>query len=59
MNYYNLFDNILNNIAKDENNLLFLLNNEYNILNDFSHIIKKKNLKIHILINDINIYDVL
>ena len=57
MNYYNLFDNILNNIAKNEDKLFFLIDYEYNILNDFSHIIKKKNLNIHILIDNLLIYN--
>jgi len=57
MNYYNLFDNILNNLAKNEYKLFFLIDYEYNILNDFSHIIKKKNLDIHILIDNILIYN--
>jgi hypothetical protein len=51
--YINIINNIFNNIDENYNILLFI-KNEFNIYNYFSHIIKKKNIKIDIVIDNIN-----
>ena len=55
-NYYNIIiENIIENIS-DNAEILFLINNEYNILNTLSYIIKKKNIKINFVINNSDSY---
>ena len=56
-NHYNLiYKNFLYEI-NDNSKILCIGQKEYNLLNDFSHIIKKKNLEIHIKIDDIYILE--
>lgn len=50
-----IFKNILYNISKDNSNIIFIINNEFNPLEEFSHIIKKKNINIFLIIDNINI----
>jgi hypothetical protein len=47
--YFNIYNNILN-ISNDNENILSFDQNSYNVLNDFSYIIKKKNINIDIVI---------
>ena len=49
-------DNLFNTIS-DNSNILLIFQNEFNILDNFSHIIKKKNIKISIISSDISIYE--
>lgn len=56
-NHYNIiYKNFLYEI-RDNSKILCIGQKEYNLLNDFSHIIKKKNLEIHIKIDDISILE--
>jgi hypothetical protein len=52
--YYNIINDIFNNI-EDDNNILLIIKNDFNLFEHFSHIIKKKNIKIDILIENKNI----
>jgi hypothetical protein len=54
--YYTIIDNLFNTIS-DNSNILLIFQNEFNILDNFSHIIKKKNITISIIITDISIYE--
>lgn len=54
--YYKYYYNIINDII-EKNNILLVIDNEFNILEEFSHIIKKNDTKINILINDYKIYN--
>jgi hypothetical protein len=47
--YFNIYNNILN-ISNNNENILSFDQNSYNILNDFSYVIKKKNTNIDIVI---------
>jgi len=49
--YFNIYNNILN-ISNENENIISFDQNSYNILNDFSYIIKKKNVNIDIVIFD-------
>ena len=49
MNIYNLLKNILFNECIENESIIIYLNNEFHILDHFSHIIKKKNIKIYII----------
>jgi len=40
--FEDIFKNILYNISKEKSNIIFILHNEFNPLDKFSHIIKKK-----------------
>jgi hypothetical protein len=52
--YYNIIcENIFNDVNEKDNILLIYYNN-FNPLNKFSYLIKKKNIKLGILIHDIN-----
>ena len=52
--YYNIIcENILNDVNEKDNILLIYYNN-FNPLNKFSYLIKKKNIKLDILIHDTN-----
>jgi hypothetical protein len=56
-NHYNIiYKNFLYEI-RDNSKILCIGQKEYNLLNDFSHIIKKKNLEIHIKIDDVSILE--
>jgi hypothetical protein len=52
MNIYNLLKNILFNECIENESVIIYLNNEFHILEHFSHIIKKKNIKIYIITYD-------
>ena len=54
--YYTIINNIFNNID-DNSNILLIIKNDFNIFDHFSHIIKKKNIKIDILIENNTIYN--
>ena len=54
--YYNIINNIFN-ILGENNNILLVIKNDFNIFDHFSHIIKKKNINIDILIENIDIYN--
>jgi hypothetical protein len=54
--YYNIINNIFDTID-DNNNILLIIKNDFNILDHFSHIIKKKNIKIDIIIENNLIYN--
>jgi len=51
-NDYNLIIDRLFNEVSDNYNILLLIQNEIDILDNFSHIIKKKNINIYIIITD-------
>lgn len=54
--YYNIMNTIFNELHTNNRsnaNLLFIIENEFHILEQFSHIIKKNNIKINIVINDL------
>ena len=53
----NIIENLLNNIANENDNIMILLNEEFNILEHFSHIIKKKNINIYLILSDNTIYN--
>ena len=55
MNIYNLIKNILFNICNENDSIIIYLNSEFHILEHFSHIIKKKMIKIYIITYDNNI----
>ena len=59
--YLTIINNIFNNNIFNNNifnkELLFLIENEFNILNHFSHYIKKYNIKVDIVISDYKFYD--
>ena len=58
--YFNIINTVFNDINtnnKSNNNLLFIIENEFHILEQFSHIIKKNNIKIDIVISDTIICD--
>ena len=56
-NHYNIiYKNFLYEISNNSK-ILCIGQKEYNLLNHFSHIIKKKNLEIHIKIDDISILE--
>jgi hypothetical protein len=50
--YFNIIDSIFNNIEESNKNILFIIKNEFHIFDNFSHIIKKKNIQIDIIINN-------
>jgi hypothetical protein len=52
MNYKNIISDILYNKCINNSTMLIIINNTINILEHFSHIIKYKNLNIHILLNN-------
>jgi hypothetical protein len=52
MNYKNIISDILYNKCINNSTILIIINNTINILEHFSHIIKYKNLNIHILLNN-------
>lgn len=54
---YKYYYNVINNIINDNDNILLIISNEFNILEEFSYIIKKNNIKINILINDYKLYN--
>lgn len=54
--YYNTLKILLNENLSNNLNILIYINNYFNIYEYFSHIIKKKNLNIYILINSDDIY---
>jgi hypothetical protein len=45
-------NNIFNNIEESNQNILFIIKNEFHIFDNFSHIIKKKNIQIDIIIDN-------
>jgi hypothetical protein len=52
--YYNIIcENIFNDV-NEKNNILLVYYNNFNPLNKFSYLIKKKNIKLDILIHDTN-----
>lgn len=51
---YNLIDNILYNLCNKNDSIIIYLNSEFHILEHFSHIIKKKHIKIYIITFDNN-----
>jgi hypothetical protein len=51
-NYYNIIENLLNNLLEENDCIMFIINEEFNILEYFSHIIKKKNILIYILVTN-------
>jgi hypothetical protein len=54
--YNNIFDKILNSLKYNENILLYI-ENYFNPLDNFSHIIKKKNINIYCIITNKYIYN--
>ncbi len=54
--YYLTFEKILNNI-KDNSNIILILHNYFNPLDSFSHLIKKHNINIYIIILNEHIHD--
>jgi hypothetical protein len=56
--YYTVLENIFNNVNIDSN-ILIITKNKLDLSNDFDYIIKKKNIKIDILINNNNNDDVM
>jgi hypothetical protein len=55
--YYCIFKNIFIEDLKDNIIILIYFNNFYNIIDNFSHIIKKKNIKINIITTYNEIYN--
>jgi len=53
--FEDIFKNILYNISKEKSNIIFILHNEFNPLDKFSHIIKKKKINIFLVIDNISI----
>ena len=56
-NYYSEIIGDIFNTIKNDTEVLFLIENEYNILDKYSHIIKKKNIKVNFLINNFNYFN--
>ena len=54
--YYSIIENIFNE-SNDNSNIVLIINNYFNIIEHFSHVIKKKNINIHILIDNNLIYN--
>jgi len=54
--YSSIIENIFNQSC-DNSNIVLIINNYFNIIEHFSHIIKKKYINIHILIDDNLIYN--
>ena len=54
--YSSIIENIFNK-SSNNSNILLIINNYFNIIEHFSHIIKKKNINIHILIDNNLIYN--
>ena len=54
--YFLIIENILNEIC-DNSNIILIIDNYFNIIEHFSHIIKKKYINIHILIDNNLIYN--
>ena len=54
--YFNILTNVFNILEYNQNILLFI-KNDFNILEHFGHYIKKKNIKIDIFIEDIEIFN--
>ena len=52
--YFNIIDNIFINLDNNSN-ILLIIKNEFNIFDYFQHIIKKKNINIDIIIENIDI----
>ena len=55
--YKSIINNILTNIDNNQNLLLFI-NNQFNILDNFSYILKKKNISIDIIIENYCLYEI-
>jgi hypothetical protein len=55
--YYTIIDNLFNNYMKDNDNILLIIDNEFNILENFSYIIKKKKLKVYLLVSNNVLYN--
>ena len=56
MNYNDLIRNTLYNTSKNNDSILLILKKEFDILKIFSHIIKKKSLKIYFYVCDYNLF---
>lgn len=54
--YSNILNNIFNNNLIDQE-LLLLVENEFNILDEFNYYIKKNNIKIDIVISNYSFYN--
>ena len=54
--YSSIIENIFNK-SSNNSNILLIINNYFNIIERFSHIIKKKYINVHILIDDNLIYN--
>jgi GTPase Era involved in 16S rRNA processing len=58
--FYNFYLNVINSIFNNKINnqeLLLFIDNEFNILNDFSHYIKKNNIRFDIVISNYKFYN--
>ena len=55
--YYSIIDNLFTNHMKDNDNILLIIDNEFNILENFSYIIKKKKLKVYLLVSNTVLYN--
>ena len=56
MNHESLFKKSLYDIPNENQKILYFIDKEINILENFSHIIKKKNLEIYVIIPDKKTY---
>ena len=54
--YYNITDKILNSVSNNKK-ILFYIDNYFNPLDYFNHIIKKKSLHLYFIISEKKIYD--
>ena len=54
--YYSIIEYIFEK-SKDNTSILFIMNNYYNINEEFKYIIKKKNINVYILSEDNLIYN--
>lgn len=55
--YSNILKTILNENINENINILLYINNKFNIYDYFSHIIKKKNLNVYVIITNETIYN--
>ena len=54
--YYNIINDVFNTIDEN-NNILLIIKNDFNLFDNFSHIIKKKNIKIDIFVENKNVFN--
>ena len=54
--YYRIFDDFLKNI-NNNNNILLYIDNYFNPLDNFNHIIKKKHIHLYCIVSNQNIYN--